>query len=188
MLTDILVSLCSKANSGTNIGRRMPNLLGSAKPFAFDDVEITQVPCSDRLFTLSSFSKLEIARRTNKREWKRVYSHKNAKRTPRGRAEMAKGLDSMPAAGVTAGFGVSWRTFRKGKSRCRQGGVEVLVGKSSRLMRCLSMLTVKTFEEIFSLRQRRSTRDAIMARLGHERSSVFVFCANLAVHGLLLWR
>ncbi|WP_346666708.1 helix-turn-helix domain-containing protein, partial [uncultured Desulfovibrio sp.] len=35
-------------------------------------------------------------------------------------------MDSMPAASVAAGFGVSLRTARKWKSRYRQGGVEAL--------------------------------------------------------------
>ena len=129
--------------------------------------------CSDRLFTLSSFGKLEVTRQTNKRARKRVNSHKNAKLAPRGRKEIVRRMDSMPAAAVAAGFGVSLRTARKWKSRYRQGGVEALADKSSRPMRCRSRLTEKTFGEIFSLRQKRLTGDAIAARLGLGRSSVF---------------
>ena len=85
---------------------------------------------------------------------------------------MVRRMDSMPAAAVAAGFGVSLRTARKWKSRYRQGGVEALADKSSRPMRCRSRLTEKTFGEIFSLRQKRLTGDAIAARLGPGRSSV----------------
>ena len=63
-------------------------------------------------------------------------SHKNAKLTPRGREEMVRRMDSMPAAAVAAGFGVSLRTARKWKRRYRQGGVEALADKSSRPMPC----------------------------------------------------
>ncbi|MCI7569089.1 MAG: helix-turn-helix domain-containing protein, partial [Desulfovibrio sp.] len=45
---------------------------------------------------------------------------------------MVRRLDSMPAAVVAAGFGVSLRTVRKWKSRYRQGGVEALKDTSSR--------------------------------------------------------
>ena len=100
-------------------------------------------------------------------------SHKNAKLTPRGREEMVRRMDSMPAAAVAAGFGVSLRTARKWKSRYRHGGIEALVDKSPRPLRCRSKLTEKTFGEIFSLRQKRLTGDAIAARLGLGRSSVF---------------
>ena len=144
--------------------------------------------CSDRLFTLSSFGKLEVTTQTNKRVRERVNSHKNAKLTPRGREEMVRRMDSMPAAAVAEGFGVSLRTARKWKSRYRQGGVEALADKSSRPMRCRCRLTEKTFGEIFSLRQKRLTGDAIAARLGLGRSSVFRALCKLAVHGLSLWR
>ena len=141
--------------------------------------------CSDRLFTLSSFGKLEVTRQTNKQARERVNSHKNAKLTPRGREEMVRRMDSMPAAAVAAGFGVSLRTARKWKRRYRQGGVEALADKSSRPMRCRSRLTEKTFGEIFSLRRKRLTGDAIAARLGLGRSSVFralrkLGCSRLA--------
>lgn len=52
--------------------------------------------CSDRLFPLSSLSKLEVARLTNKRAWKRVNSHKNAKLTPRGREEVVDDWTAWP--------------------------------------------------------------------------------------------
>ena len=98
---------------------------------------------------------------------------------------MVRRMDSMPAAAVAAGFGVSLRTARKWKRRYRQGGVEALADKSSRPMRCRSRLTEKTFGEIFSLRQKRLTGDAIAARLGLGRSSVFralrkLGCSRLA--------
>ena len=98
---------------------------------------------------------------------------------------MVRRMDSMPAAAVAAGFGVSLRTARKWKSRYRHGGIEALVDKSSRLLRCRSKLTEKTFGEIFSLRQKRLTGDAIAARLGLCRSSVFralrkLGCSRLA--------
>ena len=83
------------------------------------------------LFTLSSFGKLEVTAQTNKRVRERVNSHKNAKLAPRGREEMVRRMDNMPAAAVAAGFGVSLRTARKWKSRYRQGGVEALADKSS---------------------------------------------------------
>ena len=86
---------------------------------------------------------------------------------------MIRRLDSMPAAVVAAGFGVSLRTVRKWKSRYRQGGVEALVDRSSRPLRCRSKLTEEDYGEIFSLRQKRLTGDAIAARLGRSRSSVF---------------
>ena len=112
-------------------------------------------------------------------------SHKNAKLTPRGREEMVRRLDSMPAAVVAAGFGVSLRTVRKWKSRYRQGGVEALVDKSSRPLRCRSKMTEEVYGEVFSLRQKRLTGDAIAARLGCGRSSVFralrkLDCSRLA--------
>ena len=98
---------------------------------------------------------------------------------------MVRRMDSMPAAAVAAGFGVSLRTARKWKRRYRQGGVEALADKSSRPMRCRTRLTEKTFGEIFSLRQKRLTGDAIAARLGLGRSSVFralrkLGCSRLA--------
>ena len=98
---------------------------------------------------------------------------------------MVRRMDSMPAAAVAAGFGVSLRTARKWKRRYRQGGVEALADKSSRPMRCRSRLTEKTFGEIFSLRRKRLTGDAIAARLGLGRSSVFralrkLGCSRLA--------
>lgn len=46
--------------------------------------------CSNRLFILSSFGKLEVATQTNKRVRERMNSHKNAKLTPRGREEMVR--------------------------------------------------------------------------------------------------
>lgn len=101
---------------------------------------------------------------------------------------MIKRLDSMPAAAVAAGFGVSLRTVRKWKSRYRQGGVEALVDKSSRPMRCRSKITEKTFGEIFSLRQKRLTGDEIAARLGLGRTLSFALCASLAARVLRLWR
>ena len=112
-------------------------------------------------------------------------SHKNAKLTPRGREEMVRRLDSMPAAAVAAGFGVSLRTVRKWKSRYRQGGVEALMDKSSRPLRCRSKMTEEVYGEIFFLRQKRLTGDAIAARLGCGRSSVFralrkLDCSRLA--------
>ena len=112
-------------------------------------------------------------------------SHKNAKLTPRGREEMVRRLDSMRAAVVAAGFGVSLRTVRKWKSRYRQGGVEALVDKSSRPLRCRSKMTEEVYGEVFSLRQKRLTGDAIAARLGCGRSSVFralrkLDCSRLA--------
>ena len=85
---------------------------------------------------------------------------------------MVRRMDSMLAAAVAAGFGVSLRTARKWKSRYRQGGVKALADKSSRPMRCRSRLTEKTFGEIFSLRRKRLTGDAIAARLGLGRSSI----------------
>ena len=96
---------------------------------------------------------------------KRVNSHKNARLTAKGREEMIRRLDSMSASAVAAGFGVSLRTGRKWKSRYRHGGVEALVDKSSRPLRCSGKLTEKTYREIFSLRQRRLTGDEIAARL-----------------------
>ena len=78
---------------------------------------------------------------------------------------MVRRLDSMPAAVVAAGFGVSLRTVRKWKSRYRQGGVEALVDKSSRPLRCRSKMTEEVYGEVFSLRQKRWTGDAIAARL-----------------------
>lgn len=112
-------------------------------------------------------------------------SHKNARLTPKGREEMIRRLDNMPAAVVAAGFGVSLRTVRKWKSRYRQGGVEALVDRSSRPLRCRSKLTEDAYGEIFSLRQKRLTGDAIAARLGRSRSSVFralrkLGCSRLA--------
>ena len=141
--------------------------------------------CSDRLFTLFPFGKLEVTTQTNKPARRRVNSHKNAKLTPRGREEMVRRLDSMPAAVVAAGFGVSLRTVRKWKSRYRQGGVEALVDKSSRPLRCRSKMTEEVYGEVFSLRQKRLTGDAIAARLGCGRSSVFralrkLDCSRLA--------
>ena len=141
--------------------------------------------CSDRLFTLFPFGKLEVTTQTNKPARRRVNSHKNAKLTPRGREEMVRRLDSMPAAAVAAGFGVSLRTVRKWKSRYRQGGVEALVDKSSRPLRCRSKMTEEVYGEIFFLRQKRLTGDAIAARLGCGRSSVFralrkLDCSRLA--------
>ena len=141
--------------------------------------------CFNRLFTLSQFDKLEVPTQTNKRTRKRVNSHKNARLTPKGREEMIRRLDSMPAAVVAAGFGVSLRTVRKWKSRYRQGGVEALVDRSSRPLRCRSKLTEEDYGEIFSLRQKRLTGDAIAARLGRSRSSVFralrkLGCSRLA--------
>lgn len=129
--------------------------------------------CSNRLFTLSQFDKLEVPTQINKRTRKRVNSHKNARLTPKGREEMIRRLDNMPAAVVAAGFGVSLRTVRKWKSRYRQGGVEALVDRSSRPLRCRSKLTEDACGKIFSLRQKRLTGDAIAARLGRSRSSVF---------------
>ena len=98
---------------------------------------------------------------------------------------MVRRLDSMPAAVVAAGFGVSLRTVRKWKSRYRQGGVEALVDKSSRPLRCRSKMTEEVYGEVFSLRQKRLTGDAIAARLGCGRSSVFralrkLDCSRLA--------
>ena len=156
-------------------GKRLPRLHEFAVVLvgAEQHLESAVVLCSDRLFTLSSFSKLEVARLTNKQVWKRVNSHKNAKLTPRGREEMVRRLDSMPAAAIAAGFGVSLRTARKWKSRYRHGGVEALVDKSSRPLRCRSKLTEKTCEEIFSLRRKRLTGDEIASRLERGRSSVF---------------
>ena len=112
-------------------------------------------------------------------------SHKKAKLTPRGREEMVRRLDSMPAAAVAAGFGVSLRTVRKWKSRYRQGGVEALMDKSSRPLRCRSKMTEEVYGEIFFLRQKRLTGDAIAARLGCGQSSVFralrkLDCSRLA--------
>lgn len=86
---------------------------------------------------------------------------------------MVRRMDSMPAAAVAAGFGVSLGTARKWKSRYRHGGIEALVDKNSRPLRCRCKLTEETFGEIFSLRQKRLTGDAIAARLGLGRSSVF---------------
>ena len=98
---------------------------------------------------------------------------------------MVRRLDSMPAAAVAAGFGVSLRTVRKWKSRYRQGGVEALMDKSSRPLRCRSKMTEEVYGEIFFLRQKRLTGDAIAARLGCGRSSVFralrkLDCSRLA--------
>ena len=78
---------------------------------------------------------------------------------------MVRRMDSMPAAAVAAGFGVSLRTARKWKRRYRQGGVEALADKSSRPMRCRSRLTENLVAALF-----------------------FAPCASLAVHGLPLWR
>ena len=141
--------------------------------------------CSNRLFTLSSFAKLEVPTQTNKRTRNRVNSHKNARLTPKGREEMIRRLESMPASAVAAGFGVSLRTVRKWKRRYRHGGVDALVDKSSRPLHCRGTLTGKTYREIFALRQRRLTGDEIAARLGLSRSSVFralrkLGCSRLA--------
>lgn len=57
--------------------------------------------------------------------------------------------------------------------------------RSSRPLRCRSKLTEDAYGEIFSLRQKRLTGDAIAARLGRSRSSVFralrkLGCSRLA--------
>ena len=100
-------------------------------------------------------------------------SHKNAKLTPRGREEMIRRMETMPAAAVAAGFGVSLRTARKWKKRYREGGREALADRSSRPLPCRSKLTETTVREIYSLRKQRLTGEEIAARLALRRSSVF---------------
>ena len=119
---------------------------------------------------------------------KRMNIYKNVKLTPRDREEMVRRLDSMPSAAVASGFSITLRTAQKWKSRYRQGGVEALVDKSSRPLRCRSKLTEKTNEEIFFLRRRRLTEDEIAAGWDLIGALSFAPCVNLAAHVLLLWR
>ncbi|MFN3854539.1 MAG: helix-turn-helix domain-containing protein [Phreatobacter sp.] len=60
--------------------------------------------------------------------------HKNARTTPRGRAEMIRRIveDGLPFAEVAAGFGISEQTARKWLSRWRTDGEAGLENRSSR--------------------------------------------------------
>ena len=78
-----------------------------------------------------------------------------------------------PAATVAAGFGVSLRTARKWMKRYREGGVASLADASSRPRCCRNRLTEMDVSEIFELRKKRLTGDAIALRLGLCRSTVF---------------
>ena len=100
-------------------------------------------------------------------------SHKNAKLTVRSREEMVRRMRDNPAATVTAGFGVSLRTARKWMKRYREGGVASLTDASSRPRCCRNRLTELDVSEIFELRKKRQTGDAIALRLGLCRRTVF---------------
>ena len=100
-------------------------------------------------------------------------SHKNAKLTVRSREEMVRRMRDNPAATVAAGFGVSLRTARKWMKRYREGGVASLADASSRPRCCRNRLTEMDVSEIFELRKKRLTGDAIALRLGLCRSTVF---------------
>ena len=78
-----------------------------------------------------------------------------------------------PPATVAAGFGVSLRTARKWMKRYREGGVASLADASSRPRCCRNRLTEMDVSEIFELRKKRLTGDAIALRLGLCRSTVF---------------
>lgn len=101
--------------------------------------------------------------------------HKNARTTPRGRAEMIRRIveDGLPVAEVAAGFGISERTARKWLSRWRTDGAAGLENRSSRPVAAGS--SPGGFWADLTARLRREYRltgEEIACRLGLARSTV----------------
>jgi transposase InsO family protein len=110
--------------------------------------------------------------------------HKNARLTPRGRAELVRRIveEKQPVEVVAAGFGISQRTAHKWLGRFRQEGVAGLENRSSRPRRMANQLGASCVEVIGWLRcECRLTGEAIAAALSLARSTVAGWLTRLGL-------
>jgi transposase InsO family protein len=110
--------------------------------------------------------------------------HKNARLTPRGRAEMVRRIieDKQPLDEVAAGFGISARRAREWLKRFRMEGPAGLENRSSRPRRIANQLAESGVAMIAQLRrEHRLTGEAIAAALRLARSTVAGWLTRLGL-------
>jgi transposase InsO family protein len=110
--------------------------------------------------------------------------HKNARLTPRGRAEMVRRIieAKQPVGVVAAGFGISERTAREWLGRFRREGAAGLENRSSRPHRLANQLAESCVAVIGQLRREcRLTGEAIAATLSLARSTVAGWLTRLGL-------
>ena len=110
--------------------------------------------------------------------------HKNARLTPRGRAEMVRRIieERQAVEVVAAGYGLSERTVRKWLGRFRKEGASGLENRSSRPHRIANQMADSCVQVITQLRREcRMTGDAIATALRLARSTVAGWLTRLGL-------